>query len=196
LFFTSVVVSQVVKTASDFYLAAWTSSSSSSSSSLSFIKVYSSLAFMNAVTLLLRGFAAASVLINASRVLHSRLADGVFYSPLNTIIRTSMGVLLNRFSQDFEALDGRGVIQIVFYYSTTVNIAVALLATLVVQPLLLLPLALGVFAFSRVHAFFGAAAREIRRTDAGSCFVHVQLSAAAAGYGSAGAGNSLFVACS
>jgi hypothetical protein len=163
LFFTSVVVSQVVKTASDFYLAAWTSSSSSSS--LSFIKVYSSLAFMNAVTLLLRGFAAASVLINASRVLHSRLADGVFYSPLNTIIRTSMGVLLNRFSQDFEALDGRGVIQIVFYYSTTVNIAVALLATLVVQPLLLLPLALGVFAFSRVHAFFGAAAREIRRTE-------------------------------
>ncbi len=70
-----------------------------------------------------------------------------------------------RFSQDFDALDGRGVIQIVFYYSTVANISVALLATLVVQPLLLVPLALSALAFFRVHSFFGAAAVEIRRLE-------------------------------
>jgi hypothetical protein len=80
-------------------------------------------------------------------------------------ITTFIIITPSRFSQDFEALDGRGVIQIVFFYSTTVNIAVALLATLIVQPLLLLPLALSAFAFHRVHSFFGAAAVEIRRLE-------------------------------
>jgi hypothetical protein len=96
-FFVSILLAQGVKTASDFYLATWTSSSSSSSSSsISFIKTYSALALVNAAMLLLRGIAAASVLMRASAVLHSKLTTGVFYSPMAVIVRTSFGVMLNR----------------------------------------------------------------------------------------------------
>ncbi len=107
LFFASVIAAQTVKTASDFYLATWSSSSSSNNSSssssnyensnsISFIKTYSILALVNAATLILRGIAAASVLMHASAVLHKRLTVGVFYSPMAVIVRTSFGVMLNR----------------------------------------------------------------------------------------------------
>lgn len=200
MFFAAIVAAQGVKTTSDFYLATWSSSSSNSTSvsTTSFIKAYTALTLVNALMLLLRGVAAAAVLMRASRVLHARLTTGVFYSPMAVVLKTSVGVMLNRFhfscqhhhynrhrfyhrttaplskhhshvwprfSQDFDALDGRGVIQIVFYYSTVANISVALLATLVVQPLLLFPLALSALAFLRVHSFFGAAAVEIRRLE-------------------------------
>jgi hypothetical protein len=102
LFFATVVVAQGVKTASDFYLATWTASSRTSSSSSSsastayFIKAYTALTIVNAAMLLLRGIAAAAVLNRASQVLHARLTTGVFYSPMAVIVRTSVGVMLNR----------------------------------------------------------------------------------------------------
>jgi hypothetical protein len=115
LFFGTVVAAQGVKTASDFYLASWTSggggvsssSSSSSASTANFIKAYTALTLFNAAMLLLRGIAAASVLNRASQVLHSRLTAGVFYSPMAVIVKTSVGVMLNRLSQAPRASDVR-----------------------------------------------------------------------------------------
>ena len=109
LILLSILLMQISRTASDIWLAFWTSNNKllaiSSKSSTNYLVVFVCIAAINSVLTLVRSFIFAYGGVVAALRLHTKLLTKVFRAPVLFFDLTAFGRIINRFSSDVFNLD-------------------------------------------------------------------------------------------
>lgn len=173
----SVVLMQVSRTSTDWWLAVWVSWANTTDNMVHrrlirdsnsdvvnvFLPIYGGLAAANGVLTLARAFLFAYGGIVAAVKIHDLLLDKVLKAPLSFLEATPVGRVLNRFSTDVWSIDDT----LPFMLNIVLAQGVALMGTLVVTAyglpwvlLLLIPLG---FAYNSLQQYYRWTSRELRR---------------------------------
>lgn len=173
----SVLLMQVSRTSTDWWLAVWVSwanttdnllrhqpiKDSSSDVMSVFLPIYGGLAVANALVTLARAFLFAYGGIVAAVKVHDLLLDKVLKAPLSFLEATPVGRVLNRFSTDVWSIDDT----LPFVLNIVLAQSAALGGTLVVTSyglpwvlLMLVPLG---FAYHSLQQYYRWTSRELRR---------------------------------
>ena len=108
LILVSILLMQISKSASDCWLAFWTSNNrtnTETSSSTNYLIVFGCIAAINSVLTLIRSFIFAYGGVVAALKLHTDLLLKVFRAPVVFFDTTAFGRIINRFSTDVFNLD-------------------------------------------------------------------------------------------
>lgn len=173
----SLVLMQVSRTSTDWWLAVWVSWANTTDNLQNrrlirdtnsdvmnvFLPIYGGLAMANGFLTLARAFSFAYGGIVAAVKVHDLLLDKVLKAPLSFLEATPVGRVLNRFSTDIWSIDDT----LPFMLNIVLAQSVALAGTLVVTSyglpwvlLLLVPLA---FAYHSLQQYYRWTSRELRR---------------------------------
>eukprot|EP01133_Synstelium_polycarpum_P011567 gene11567-13500_t len=132
--------SQLVFSASDYWLVIWTQNSLQPQRGPNFyLIVYAGFIAAFGVLITIRHLGISYLTWKASKVLHERLLNSVFFSPCSFFDQNPSGRILNRFSKDISDIDNRLVPAMadVLYCGSSVIVSLAMVVFL--TPLVVIP---------------------------------------------------------
>lgn len=164
----TLVAAQIGFNACDLWLSFWSSEQFSDviTDENDYLYIYVGLVGLTVILILFRAWFIMRVLVQASATLHDKMFRGLLYSPLRFFEQNPAGRILNRLTKDQAVLDELLPVNLLALLGVTALVFGMLGMAFYAMPiiLLVLPLALPLFAWLRKH--YLVSAREIKRLDA------------------------------
>ncbi|EGG23167.1 ABC transporter C family protein [Cavenderia fasciculata] len=166
LIFVTYFSSQAIWQSSDYWLVIWSNHSiQPEPGSRFYLLVYMGFLIGFAALLTVRHLIITSMGWNASKSLHHKLLNNVFYSSCAFFDSNPAGRILNRFSKDINDIDEtlvQAISDILFCGS---NVILSLGIMIYVNPWILLPFILLLFVYNYVQKMYRASSRELKRME-------------------------------
>ena len=130
-----------------------------------FIAIYVGLGGLQGIFAVISSYTISWGAVKASRTLHSASAHRVIHSPVSFFDTNPTGRILNRFSKDLDTLDNL-LPETLRSLLHTFGLTVFTFATMVrIKYVFLLPLAMLLFLYWRIQAFYRNSSRELKRLE-------------------------------
>ncbi|KAG0346517.1 hypothetical protein BG004_001533 [Podila humilis] len=130
-----------------------------------YIGIYCFIALMTVFLTIVRMFWQFYGSIRASRSLYEELLVSVVRAPIRFFDTTPVGRIINRFSKDFEVIDGQMIIKMVTMLLLIFGIIATVVLISVVTPGFLIAAAFIATAYFFVGAYYIASSRELKRIE-------------------------------
>eukprot|EP01028_Stygiella_incarcerata_P007998 TRINITY_DN335_c0_g4_i1.p1 TRINITY_DN335_c0_g4~~TRINITY_DN335_c0_g4_i1.p1 ORF type:complete len:1380 (-),score=414.43 TRINITY_DN335_c0_g4_i1:928-5067(-) len=160
------VLAQLIRVATDVWLALWSSDSIRPRPSIgTYIGVYAGLAILRAIVELIRALWVATVGVRAGKTLHIGALRGLLRSPVWFFDVTPTGRIINRFSKDIESIDGMLPQALQSFLNTFSTVCSSLIVICVIIPFFIIPLIPILFIYYTVQKYYRFSSRELKRLD-------------------------------
>ncbi|KAG9319425.1 hypothetical protein KVV02_006712 [Mortierella alpina] len=130
-----------------------------------FIGIYCLITLMTVFLTIVRMFWQFYGSLRASRSLYEQLLVTIIHAPIRFFDTTPVGRLLNRFSKDFEVIDGQMISKMVTMMLNVLGIIAVVLLISWVTPGFLIAAALIAMSYCFVGAYYIASSRELKRIE-------------------------------
>ncbi|KAJ6238429.1 multidrug-resistance like protein [Anaeramoeba flamelloides] len=162
--FLVIVLSMLMGTAINFWLAIWTDGTIiKNKSNEYYITWYFIFGIISVIVTFIQGYCSAVGSVNASRNIHNNLFDRISTSPMKFFEITPIGRMLNRFNKDIACVDTElndGLFSVV---ASTLIVFGILITIAIVTPIFLLPTIAIVYLYYKIINYFRQTSREIKR---------------------------------
>ncbi|XP_054154270.1 ATP-binding cassette sub-family C member 10-like [Oppia nitens] len=164
----SIGLMQASKSASDCWLAFWTSNNTdmSSKSSINYLIIFICIAVLNSVLTLIRSFVFAYSGVMAALRLHSSLLKKIFTARIVFFDVTAFGRIINRFSTDVFNIDDNLPFNLNIFLSQLFSLLASIVITVYGLPwiaLMIIPLSVPYYYIQRYYRW---TSRELKRLSA------------------------------
>jgi len=157
-------LAEAIFLAIDTWLALWTQGDTNDSTER-FIGIYWAITMAFMLSVLLRSLAWATFAVHAADVLYKRMNSRVIQFPMSFFWKNPMGIVLNRLSQDTNAIDEFLNLTWQWFLMTTIRVVGILIFISIVAPVFCAALLPIVLVYLGVRQYFRATAREMQRIE-------------------------------
>ncbi|KAF9915542.1 hypothetical protein BX616_005921 [Lobosporangium transversale] len=130
-----------------------------------YIGIYAMIVLMAVFLTIVRMFWQFYGSLRASRALYEELLVSIIRAPIRFFDTTPIGRIINRFSKDFEVIDGQMIYKMGSMLSDTLGIIVVILMISLVTPSFLITAFFIALAYFFVGAYYIASSRELKRIE-------------------------------